>query len=158
MAFYTGRKGSLTILDGTNDLKTVAKIRDWSIETTLELLSTNDISSTANTFVPGVSGATGSATLIYYKVPTADNATFTEFTVLLNKIMKKRFPNESPRPVEATDRVRLLLNAGGTKDDIRCDVYITSASISVSTGELSVVPINFTVDGGFVETIQTGEN
>jgi len=158
MAFYTGRKGSLTILDGTNDEKTVAKIRDWSIETTLELLSTNDISSAANTFVPGVSGATGSATLIYYKVPTADNATFTEFTVLLNKIMKKRFPNESPRPVEATDRVRLLLNAGGTKDDIRCDVYITSASISVSTGELSVVPINFTVDGGFVETIQTGEN
>ena len=158
MAFYTGRKGSLTILDGTNDLKTVAKIRDWSIETTLELLSTNDISSTANTFVPGVSGATGSATLIYYKVPTADNATFTEFTVLLNKIMKKRFPDESPRPVETTDKVRLVLNAGSAKDDIICDVYITSASISVSTGELSVVPINFTVDGGFVETIQTGEN
>ena len=151
MAFYTGRSGSITLLDSTNETKTVAKIRDWSVETTLELLSTNDISSGVNTFVPGVSGSTGSATLIYYKVPTSDNSS-TEFTVLLNKIMK------TTGNVETTDKVQLKLNVGGDKDDIQCNAYITSAGISVSTGELSVVPINFTVDGNFIETINAGEN
>jgi len=57
MAFYTGRTGSLTF-----DGKPVAKIRDWSLDTTVELLSTNAIDSTVNTFTPGVKGATGSAT------------------------------------------------------------------------------------------------
>ena len=63
MGFYTGRTGSLAY-----DGKPVAKIRDWSVETTVELLSTNAIDSAVNTFTPGVKGATGSATLMYYKL------------------------------------------------------------------------------------------
>lgn len=142
MAFYTGRTGSL-VFGG----KPVAKIRDWSIETTVELLSTNDISSSVNTFTPGVKGATGSATLMYYKLESGESATNTEFTALLSKIMKTSAVTES-------DRVSLELNVGtGSADDIKFNAYITSASVSVSTGELSVVPINFTVDGDFTEVI-----
>ena len=142
MAFYTGRTGSL-VLGG----KPVAKIRDWSIETTVELLSTNDISSSVNTFTPGVKGATGSATLMYYKLESGESATNTQFTELLSKIMKTSAITES-------DRVSLELNVGtGSSDDIKFNAYITSASVSVSTGELSVVPINFTVDGEFTEVI-----
>ncbi len=142
MAFYTGRTGSL-VFGG----KPVAKIRDWSIETTVELLSTNDISSSVNTFTPGVKGATGSATLMYYKLESGESATNTQFTELLSKIMKTSAITES-------DRVSLELNVGtGSADDIKFNAYITSASVSVSTGELSVVPINFTVDGEFTEVI-----
>lgn len=142
MAFYTGRTGSL-VFGG----KPVAKIRDWSIETTVELLSTNDISSSVNTFTPGVKGATGSATLMYYKLESGESATSTQFTALLSKIMKTSAVTES-------DRVSLELNVGtGSADDIKFNAYITSASVSVSTGELSVVPINFTVDGDFTEVI-----
>jgi hypothetical protein len=142
MAFYTGRTGSL-VFGG----KPVAKIRDWSIETTVELLSTNDISSSVNTFTPGVKGATGSATLMYYKLESGESTTNTEFTQLLGKIMKTG-------AVAETDRVSLELNVGtGSADDIKFNAYITSASVSVSTGELSVVPINFTVDGDFTEVI-----
>tara|TARA_R110002012_G_scaffold314418_1_gene527192 strand:+ start:732 stop:1163 length:432 start_codon:yes stop_codon:yes gene_type:complete len=142
MAFYTGRTGSL-VLGG----KPVAKIRDWSIETTVELLSTNDISSSVNTFTPGVKGATGSATLMYYKLESGESATNAQFTELLSKIMKTSAITES-------DRVSLELNVGtGSSDDIKFNAYITSASVSVSTGELSVVPINFTVDGEFTEVI-----
>jgi hypothetical protein len=83
MGFYTGRSGSL-VYNG----KPVAKIRDWSVETTVELLSTNSIDSTVNTFTPGVKGATGSATLMYYKLEAGETATKTEFTQLLNKIMR----------------------------------------------------------------------
>ncbi len=142
MAFYTGRSGSLVFNN-----KPVAKIRDWSVETTLELLSTNTIDSTSNTFTPGVKGATGSATLMYYRLEVGESPVFTQFTQLLSKIHKTG-------SIETSDRVFMELNVGtGTSDDIKFNAYITSASISVSTGELSVVPINFTIDGDFSETI-----
>jgi hypothetical protein len=143
MAFYTGRSGSLVFNN-----KPVAKIRDWSVETTLELLSTNTIASTSNTFTPGVKGATGSATLMYYRLEAGgESASLTEFTALLSKIHKTG-------SIETSDRVFMELNVGtGSSDDIKFNAYITSASISVSTGELSVVPINFTIDGDFSETI-----
>ena len=142
MAFFTGRSGSLVF-----NSKPVAKIRDWSVESTLELLSTNTIDSTSNTFTPGVKGATGSATLMYYRLEAGESASLTEFTALLSKIHKTG-------SIETSDRVLMELNVGaGAADDIKFNAYITSASISVSTGELSVVPINFTVDGDFSEVI-----
>ena len=142
MGFYTGRSGSLII-----DSKPVAKIRDWSLESTLELLSTNTISSHVNTFTPGVKGATGSATLMYYRLEAGESATQSEFTALLDKVLNGRIITEA-------DRVFLQLNVGGgSADDIEFYAYITSAQISVSTGELSVVPIQFTVDGDFYDVI-----
>jgi hypothetical protein len=142
MGFYTGRSGSL-VYNG----KKVAKIRDWSVETTLELLSTNAIDSTVNTFTPGVKGATGSATLMYYRLEAGEGATRTEFTQLLNKIMRLG-------GINVNQRVFLDLNVGGgADDDIKFDAYITSAQVSVSTGELSVVPIQFTMDGDFNQVI-----
>ena len=142
MGFYTGRSGSLVF-----DSKPVAKIRDWSIETTVELLSTNTIDSAVNTFTPGIKGATGSATLMYYRLETGESAGFTQFTALLSKIMKGG-------AAEPADRVLLELNVGGAAaDDIMFNAYITSAQVSVSTGELSVVPVQFTMDGDFTEVV-----
>ena len=148
MGFYTGRNGSL-VFDG----KPVAKIRDWSLETTVELLSTNAIDSRFNTFTPGVKGATGSATLMYYRLEAGESTDFTQFTALLGKIMQKG-GIEPAIAGDEKDRVSLELNVGGgSADDIKFKAYITSAQVSVSTGELSVVPIQFTMDGDFTEVI-----
>ena len=142
MGFYTGRSGSLVF-----DSKPIAKIRDWSVETTVELLSTNTIDSAVNTFTPGVKGATGSATLMYYRLEAGESATLNQFTTLLNKIMRGG-------AISTADRVLLELNVGGAAaDDIKFNAYITSAQVSVSTGELSVVPIQFTMDGDFTEVV-----
>jgi hypothetical protein len=142
MGFYTGRTGSLSF-----DGKPVAKIRDWSLDTTVELLSTTAIDDIASTFTPGIKGATGSATLIYYRLGQGENATFNEFTELLGKIMRQGAITEN-------QRVLLRLNAGGQEnDDIRFNAYITSAQVGASTGELSIVPIQFTMDGDFVDVI-----
>ena len=141
MAYFTGRTGSITV--GSNNM---AKLRDWSLETTVELLSTNVIGDFANTFVPGFKGATGSATLLYYRTETEDGNDL-QFTTLLNKVHKTGAITEA-------DKVELILNVGtNAKDDVKFNAYITSASISVSTAELTVVPINFTVDGDFTEFI-----
>ena len=139
MGFYTGRTGSLVF-----NSKPVAKIRHWSLDTTLELLSTNTIDSVSSTFTPGVKSATGSATLVYYRLESGESASYTQFTELLSKIHKTGAVTES-------DRVLLKLNVGGgAADDIQFYAYITSAQISVATGELSVVPIQFTIDGDFL--------
>lgn len=142
MGFYTGRSGSL-VYNG----KRLAKIRDWSLDTTLELLSTNTIDSSVNTFTPGVKGATGSATLMYYRLESGESATYQQFTALLSRIMRGGAITEN-------HRVYLELNVGGgAVDDIKFHAYITNAQVSVSTGELSVVPIQFTMDGDFSEVI-----
>ncbi len=142
MGFYTGRTGSL-VFDG----KPIAKIRDWSLDTTVELLSTNTIDSAVNTFTPGVKGATGSATLMYYRLESGESETLNQFTTLLKKVMKRGAVGEA-------DRVLLELNVGGNNaDDIKFNAYITNAQVAVSTGELSVVPIQFTMDGDFTEVV-----
>jgi hypothetical protein len=139
MGFYTGRSGSL-VVNG----KPVAKIRDWSLETTVELLSTNTVDSTSNTFTPGVKGASGSATLMYYRLEAGESANYTQFTALLSKIHKLGAITES-------DRVLMTLRtSASSNDDIQFYAYITSAQLNVSTGELSSVPIQFTVDGDFL--------
>lgn len=143
MGFYTGRSGSLTV-----EGKKVAKIRDWSLESTLELLSTNTIDSNFNTFTPGVKGATGSATLLLYRLENENTSTNIDaFNVLRDSnIMTGDSATES-------DLLTFELNASNAAaDDIKFNGYITSASMSVSTGELSTVSINFTVDGKFTET------
>ena len=143
MGFYTGRTGSLAIAGGLP----IAKIKDWSLDTTVELLSTNDISSAVNTFTPGTKGATGSATLLYYRLESGDSASYQQFTAMLGKVMKTG-------SVTTDDRVFLDLNVGGGgADDIKLYAYITNATVGVSTGELSTVQIQFTMDGDFVEVI-----
>ena len=142
MGFFTGRSGAL-IYDG----KPVAKIRDWSLQTTVELLNTNTLDNFVNTFTPGIKGATGSATLMYYRLESGESSQYQQFTALLSKLMKGGAINTS-------DRVYLDLNVGGdARDDIKFWAYITSAQVGASTNELSVVPIQFTMDGDFSEVI-----
>ena len=84
---------------------------------------------------------------MYYRLESGESTTLRQFTDLLSKIMQGG-------AVEESDRVFLELNVGGdSKDDIKFNAYITSAQVSVSTGELSVVPIQFTMDGDFSEVI-----
>lgn len=149
MAFYTGRTGSLKIEDTE-----IAKIRDWSIETTVELLSTRTIDSVASTFVPGISGATGSATLMYYRLEPGDVG-LGDFTDILHKVQKDKTGTQGGA-VNESDRVKMQLRLSNKNDDtIVFFAYITSATVSTSTGELAVIPVNFTVDGPLEQRIAT---
>lgn len=159
MGFYTGRSGKIFLYDDgaidptPSSATSVLKIRDWSIDTTLELLETTTIDTAVKSYTPGMVSSTGSATVMYYRKDGADVGV--QFDQLLNKIMKT-----SNVGVGTGDRVGLALRAGaqagvGTdiKDDISFNAYITSASITVGTGELTSVAIQFTVDGPFLEII-----
>lgn len=148
MAFYTGRSGGLYFGTGPNDNtlgKPVAKIRDWSLDTTVELLSTNTIDSAVNTFTPGVKGATGSATLMYYRLEPGEPANYKQFNTLTLKLLKGG-------AIEDSDKVFLVLNVGSDDDTDRIKFYafITNLSLGVSTGELTTLQIQFSMTGDFV--------
>lgn len=143
MGFYTGRTGKLEFWSGSS-YKPVAKIRDWTLNSTVELLSTTVVDSIASTFTPGIKSATGSATLLYYRLEFGESASTTEFTALLGKIQKTGAITDS-------DKVKLKLRVGASDSDtIEFFAFITNADISINTGELVAVPIQFTVDGDFL--------
>lgn len=165
MGFYTGRTGAMYFYSAT-DLANVApdgipantdkvvKLRDWSLETSLELLETTTIDTAVKSYAPGMVSATGSATVLYYRKEASDGDG-KQFDELLGKIMKT-----TSAGVTETDRCGFILRAGtqpGANSDIKDDIafyaYITNASVSVGTGELTQVAIQFTVDGPFVELV-----
>ena len=162
MAFYTGRTGALFMSsDGSGGVTPVSsqqalKLRDWSIETSLELLETTTLDTAVKSYTPGAVSSTGSATVLYYRREgTTSSEPGVQFDQFLNKVMKT-----STTGVTENDRVTLVLRAGtqpgsgvDIKDDIAFNAYITNASVQVSTGELTSVGIQFTVDGPFRELV-----
>lgn len=162
MAYYTGRTGALYLTAaGTGDPTPAAtekalKLRDWSLETTLELLETTTVDTAVKSYTPGASSATGSATVLYYRREgTTSTEPGVQFDQFLSKVMKT-----TDAGVLESDRVGMILRVGDTpgagvdiKDDIAFNAYITNASITVNTGELSSVAIQFTVDGPFREIV-----
>ena len=159
MGFYTGRSGKLYLSSALSAAPTpannrsVLKIRDWSIETSLELLETTTIDTAVKKYTPGMVSSTGSATVMYYRVESGDVGV--QFEQLLNKVMKTTNVG-----VTESDRVGMVLRAGSQpglgvdiKDDIAFNAYITNAGITVGTGELSSVSLQFTVDGPFIELV-----
>lgn len=159
MGFYTGRSGRLFLTPiliaapTPSAAQSVLKIRDWSIDTSLDLLDTTAIDSAVKTYTPGMVSSTGSATVMYYRAESGDIGV--QFDQLLGKIMKT-----TNAGVTEADRVGMVLRAGAQpglgvdiKDDIAFNAYITNASITVGTGELSSVSIQFTVDGAFIELV-----
>jgi hypothetical protein len=161
MGFYTGRSGRLfltpilTAAPNPAATQSVLKIRDWSLETSLELLETTTIDTAVKSYTPGMVSSTGSATVMYYRRESGDIGV--QFEQLLNKIMKT-----SNVGVTEADRVGIVLRAGAqpglgadVKDDIAFNAYITNAGITVGTGELTSVSLQFTVDGPFLELIDS---
>ena len=159
MGFYTGRTGRLfltpilTAVPNPSAAQSVLKIRDWSIDTSLELLETTTIDTAVKSYTPGMVSSTGSATVMYYRVESGDIGV--QFEQLLNKVMKT-----STEGVTEADRVGMVLRAGvqpgagvDVKDDIAFNAYITNAGITVGTGELTSVSLQFTVDGPFLELV-----
>lgn len=166
MGYYSGRSGRLMFGDYPSwdpsenpnwaNNEQILKLRDWSIETSLDLLETTTLESAVKAFTPGMMSATGSATMLYYRrVGSTSTEPGTQFDQILRRIMKTTIAG-----VTAADRVLLGLRvndstAGAVSadsvDDIAVNAWITSASLQVSTGELTSISINFTVDGQFVE-------
>ena len=130
---YTGRDGSLQ-LNGT----TLAKVANWSLQGELETLETTTLGDNQRTYVPGVQGFNGNASLLYYK----DEAGKNDAGTLLRTVIKTSGVSSSD-----TVSLTLRLSDGGANNDITVTTYITSVSIGASVGDVSRAEISFQVTG-----------
>ena len=141
---YTGRDGVMQV-GGT----TLAKVVNFSLSANLETLEVTTLGENIRSYTPGISGYSGSATLLYYK--DGDGAINT--TNLLNKLY-----NTDETGVSSTDTVNLtfkwidgaleyddkgLVSGGGDENIIELEAYITSASIGAATGDIVRAEIAF---------------
>ena len=128
---YTGRDGVMQ-LAGT----TLAKVVNFSLSANLETLETTTLSESIRSYTPGISGYSGSATLLYYK----DDSNSINTSDLLNKLYKT-----GTTGVSSSDTVELTFRwvDGADNNDIKLTAYITSANIGASTGEIVRAEIAF---------------
>ena len=128
---YTGRDGVMQ-LAGT----TLAKVVNFAVSSNLETLETTTLGDGVRSYSPGVTGYSGSATLLYYKDDDDDINT----TDLLNKLYKT-----GTTGVSSSDTVELTFRwvDGTDNNDIKLTAYVTSASIGAATGDIVRAEIAF---------------
>ena len=128
---FTGRDGKMLV--GGNS---VAKVVNFQLSSNLETLETTALNEHIRSYLPGVVGYSGSATLLYYKDGDDDFNT----TALLNKLYKTGADG-----VSSSDTVALTFRwvDGDDNKDIKLTAYITSASIGAATGDIVRAEIAF---------------
>jgi hypothetical protein len=125
MGVLTGSDGQLKFNNSV-----VGKCREWSLSVTKDSLEDTSIGSYDKTYVEGLRGTSGSATVLY----DPSNRTA---AALLNSI----FGNE-----QTSDTVDFVFNRQeGTS--ISGNAFVTSISPSVSVGAVQAVSISFQVSG-----------
>lgn len=128
---YSGRDGVMQLSGST-----IAKVVSFSVQSNLETLETTTLNEHLRSYTPGVTGYSGTASLLYYK----DDNGSVNTTNLLNKLYKTETSG-----VSSSDTVDLTFRwiDGADDNDIRVTAYITSASIGAATGEIVRAEISF---------------
>jgi hypothetical protein len=125
MAVLTGNSGALQYRG-----RRVSKVRDWSLSVGREAQETTCLGTHDRSYVPGLRGATGSATCLYDPSDTTTSD-------LLNSIFDDR--SESAE-------VDFVLNMAGGQA-MTCQAFLTAVSPSVAAGQAVAVSVNFQVTG-----------
>lgn len=127
MAVLTGNSGEI-LFDGT----AIGKCRNFSLDISKDALETTVLGDYDRTYVQGLRGATGSATILYDSQDTSGVA-------LLNNILSNGDSNNKV--------VQMKLNKATGGAAISCNAIITQVSSPVSVGEVTACSINFQVTG-----------
>lgn len=125
MAVQTGADGQLKYNN-----RTVAKVRDWSVTVQKDVIEDTCLGAFDRTYVEGLRGTTGSATVLY-----------------------------DPEDAAATELLNSIFQHGGLKAEVdfvlssttsrtfSCTGFITSVSPSVSVGAATACSVSFQVSG-----------
>lgn len=127
---FTGSDGALYV-GGTR----IAKIRNWTLNGSVETLDVTRTDDTARKFIYGRQNYSGSCTALYYE----DDSGALEMNTMLSNIIRTS-------GTSATATATLLLQLASDRQ-IQATVLFTSADISASTGEIVSVNLGFQVTG-----------
>ncbi len=132
----------------------IAKIRDWSYNSNSEVIETTALGDVTKTFAPSITSGDGTATLMFYEDEL--NEPGAGSTKDIYELVDLLFPRDvAPRVLMSlvVDGGTYLTTDGGEllKTNFMFNAYITSASVSVSYGEVVAVNTSFTVDGPLLD-------
>ena len=134
MSVLTGADGQLMY-----GAKAFAKCRDWAITVTRDALEDTCLGDFDRTYVEGLRGATGTATLLYDPA----NETANEF---LNSIFTTFGEDGYTEPEELTFKMnrKIYPQGGGV---FICKGFLTNVGPSVSVGDVQAVSVSFQISG-----------
>lgn len=123
----------------------LARVKSWSLDIANDVLDTTTLGAVSNarTFVQGGWGATGSATLMYYRDDGSGDPSNKDIGDIRSLIFS------------STGGQRVIMSLGvnaSSSEDFVFKAYITGASLAVNYGEVVAVDVSFTMDGTFFET------
>ncbi|MFZ9751259.1 MAG: hypothetical protein ACO3CN_04070, partial [Candidatus Nanopelagicales bacterium] len=138
----------------TTETYRIAKIRDWSYNSNSEVIETTALGDVTKTFAPSITSGDGTATLMFYEDEL--NAPGAGSTKDIYELIDLLFPRGvAPRVLMSlvVDGGTYLTTNGNEllKTNFMFNAFITSASVSVSYGEVVAVNTSFTVDGPLLD-------
>ncbi len=125
MSVQTGADGQLKYNN-----RTVAKVRDWSLSVSKDALESTCLGEFDRSYVQGLRGTTGSATVLYDPTDSASR-----------EMLSSIFRND-----ETNSQVDFVLSQSGNRE-FSCSAFITSVSPSVSVGAATACSVSFQVTG-----------
>lgn len=125
MTVQTGADGQLKYNN-----RIIAKVRDWSLTISKDALEDTCLGAYDRTYIEGLRGTTGSATVLYD--PSDETA-----NEMLNSILDNG---------QGESTMEFVLSRGSTRSFI-CSGFITSISPSVSVGSATACSITFQASG-----------
>jgi len=151
--FYSGTQGEM-IIDGVK----AAKVRSWSINSSLGLLDTTTLGDTDATSTPGIRTNTGSCQ-VYYYAPIDEQTATNSCSTLINKLLKQQNgsvnnPGVADEPEKVTLRLAVTESATSTAvKHVTGDVYLTSVAMTCAVGEVLSADVAFQCDGAWKEVV-----
>lgn len=150
MSYYTGSSGSLN-LEGAE----IAAVQNWSISTSVSLLSVKTLAETDDRFIASGRSTTGSCRVLYYQQTPGQKGSNNAST-FLNKVIKQRDGSfyqgatldQGNEPNEKRSLLRLKLDDGSTNGRyIELRIIITNVSMTMAVGEILAADISFQAHG-----------
>lgn len=123
MAIYTGKDGKI-IFDGD----TQVRCKSWTLDASLAMLDTTELSKDTVQNEAGLKSFSGSATIMYHN----DN---NRLARMLDNIFTKDTPTKAEVEFQWGDKT------------IKFNAFVTSASLSMTTGEIMTADVSFTAAG-----------
>jgi hypothetical protein len=162
MAFFTGATGKLFLNNTANNSDPgteIAAVQNWSVSSSVSLVSTKTLSQTDDVFTPVGRSTTGSCRILYYQENLGIKNSNNSASTFLNKVLKQRdsaadifngasLDQNDTISTAKTFRIRLKIDDGTTNGKfIDMRVFITNVSLSMSVGDVVAADIQFQSQG-----------
>lgn len=122
-----------------------AKVANWSFNATMSPLDTTTLEDTDRNFTHGLRSTTGTCRLYYY-----DNGSANSAKSLIDNLIKARTGTNiagiAPEPTNVTLSLQVVIDANNTRELV-VEALLTSASMSMSVGEVLSADVSFQVNG-----------